>query len=76
MNPISRGDGPEVPAAEVRLRLLAARDGYGHSVSFSSNRVLADEGEAIFSLSHFPKLLYLPCQVSHHPFILGTAGGF
>lgn len=52
MNPISRGEGPEVLAPEMRLCLLVAREEYGHSDLFSANRMLAGEAEDIMLFSH------------------------
>lgn len=49
MNPSSRGDGLDVAATDVCLRLLGGRD---HSTSFSSSRVLAEEGEVIMSAKY------------------------
>mgnify|MGYP007016608743 CR=1 FL=1 len=56
MNPISRGEGPEVLAPEMRLCLLVAREEYGHSDLFSSNRMLAGEAEDIMLFLTFWKI--------------------
>ena len=56
MNPISRGDGLDA-SVEARLRRFPARGSYCQSNSFSSTRVLADEGEVMVYASCRSSLL-------------------
>lgn len=69
MKPISRGDGLGALAVEARLRRLAVRGPYCHSESFSSKRVLDEDGDvkSITGLLHMIHMLFAESDCRGRP---------